>query len=320
VGEEEREDDPTERRRQRGDDDERIQPRLEIHHDEQVEQEHGEDEAGQKPHVGIVHRPGLAAQREERAARERGRIFRDHFLHVAAHRAEIAILRRAVNVDHAADVVLRGALHLVRAIEAGDISEDLRRLAVAGHHRDVLDVVQRLHPVLRHLGHEVVVYAVLPIQEEHRRHLHAAAERIQYVARHLVLGEAGLQRLRAVHLDIEGGVIHRLLDPEIGQAGDLPEIGQHLRGDLVARIHVAALELDIDRRRDAEVQDLGDHIRRQEIEGGVWKLVHQLLAQDALVLRGRAMLRVQRDQHVLDPPDSLSEGTPVSVENEKQAN
>ena len=78
-------------------------------------------------------------------------------------------------------------------------------------------------------------------------------------------GEAALRRLGAVHRDIERRVIHRLLDAQIDQAGHLPQAARACFAAISwLRCDVTPFDLDIDRRRDAEVQDLRDDIRRAE--------------------------------------------------------
>ena len=54
------------------DDEERIEPGLEVDHDEQVDEQDGESQAGEQADVGLVHGFALAAKDEVRAA---GQIF-----------------------------------------------------------------------------------------------------------------------------------------------------------------------------------------------------------------------------------------------------
>src|SRR3989442_14173830 len=67
---------------------------------------------------------------------------------------------------------------------------------------DVLDVVQGLDPGLRSLGGDVIGDPVLPVEEEGRRGLEAAAQRDEQAAGEVPGGEARLSRLRAVEDDV----------------------------------------------------------------------------------------------------------------------
>ena len=61
---------PAEGGRQRGNDDERIEPRLEVHDDQQVDQDDRARQADQQPDEGVAHGLDLAAHDDLRAARE----------------------------------------------------------------------------------------------------------------------------------------------------------------------------------------------------------------------------------------------------------
>src|SRR5271168_4163533 len=106
MGEEEEQDDAAQRRRQRGDYDERIQPRLEVHYDQQVDEENREGEPAHQTGIGTFHIVDLAAERHEAAARQELGILVDNFVDVAGHAAKIAILYRGVNADDPADIVM----------------------------------------------------------------------------------------------------------------------------------------------------------------------------------------------------------------------
>ena len=66
---------------------------------------------------------------------------------------------------------------------------------------------------------------------------------------------------------------------------------------------IVADDLHVDRRGHAEIQDLADHVGRQEGEGGARELPRQLLAHGLDVVRRRRVVRLQADQDVgiLDP-------------------
>ena len=60
---------------------------------------------------------------------------------------------------------------------------------------------------------------------------------------------------------MESGVIEGLLDAEVGEAGHLTQLVQDLVRDLAVPFNIGALELNVDRCRQAEVQNLRHHIR-----------------------------------------------------------
>ena len=134
------------------------------------------------------------------------------------------------------------------------------------------EILQRLDVVLRRLGREVVVDAVLPVEEEHRRGLEAAAQGVQHAVRDVALGQPVLLRLGAVDGDLEVRIVERLLDARIDDARHLAHLLENLVGDLAVAVDVGAVDLDVDRRRQAEIQDLGHDVRGQEIERDAGKL------------------------------------------------
>src|SRR2546422_2722204 len=164
--------------------------------------------------------------------------------------------------------------------------------------RDVLDVVQRLDPVLRGLGREVVVDPVLPVQEEGRRGLEAAAQGDEQAAGEVPRGESGLSRLRAVDGDVELRVVEALMDAEVDQPAHLTELVQHLVGGPPIALDVGPLDLDVDRRRQPEVDDLRHDVGGQEIERHAGEFLRQLLSEGPDVVRGRSMVGLQGDEDV----------------------
>src|ERR1700733_5247544 len=103
----------------------------------------------------------------------------DDALYVAAHRAEIPVLRRPEDIDHAAYVVVVDHGRLASPLHRSNIRENLRVALRAAGNGDILNVLDRLDPVLRGLCDQVVVHAVLPVDKEHRGDLEAYAQRIR---------------------------------------------------------------------------------------------------------------------------------------------
>ena len=96
----------------------------------------------------------------------------------------------------------------------------------------------------------------------------------------------------------EGGVVVGLLDAEIDEAGDFVELVENLVGDLAVAGEVGAFELDVDGGRQAEVEDLGDDVRGQEVEGVTGEGVGELLAQGGDIAGGGAVIFAERDEDV----------------------
>ena len=110
----------------RRDDDERVQPGLKIHHDQQVHQHNRETQAGQQADIRRAHGVELPAHGDEAAARKRAPVRVDDSRDVAARAAQIAILHRSVNIHHAADVVVIQHRHFIRAGDGRNVRQDLR--------------------------------------------------------------------------------------------------------------------------------------------------------------------------------------------------
>jgi hypothetical protein len=86
-------------------------------------------------------------------------------------------------------------------------------------------------------------------------------------------------RPRAVDIDVEGRAIGRLLDARIRDAGNPADPAQELVGVGEIGFEVGAADLQVDRRRRAEIQNLADDVGRQEREVHAGKQPRQLLAQ-----------------------------------------
>ena len=88
----------------------------------------------------------------------------------------------------------------------------------------------------------------------------------QQAARHVALGQPVLLRLGAVDVDVEVRVVEALLDARIDHPRHLAHLIENLVGDDAVVAHVGAVDLDVDRRGHAKIQDLGDHVGGQRIE------------------------------------------------------
>ena len=151
---------------------------------------------------------------------------------------------------------------------------------------------------LRRLDRDRIGDPGLRIEPIGRRGLRAAGERGLHRRRRILLAQTDQAGQRAVDIDVQGRLLEGLLDPRIGDAGDLLDPRQQLVGVFPVRLQVVADDLQVDRRGHAEIQDLADHVGRQEGEGGAGKLARQLLAHRLDVVRRRRVVRLEADQDV----------------------
>src|ERR1700745_2624671 len=96
-----------------GNDDERIEPGLKVHYDQEIDQNDGEDEPAQQPEVGSAHGLQLALNGYEAAARQGLSVGIYDACDLAANRSQVAALNVGVDIDYATNVVMRDHFHLV---------------------------------------------------------------------------------------------------------------------------------------------------------------------------------------------------------------
>src|SRR5437879_7861313 len=102
MREKEKEYNASQSRRQSGDDDKWIQPRLEVHHNQQVDENNCKAESGQQTPVRGSHGFELALDCDERSTRNGFSIRVQDAGDVPARRPEIAAVNRSENVHNAA--------------------------------------------------------------------------------------------------------------------------------------------------------------------------------------------------------------------------
>src|ERR1700742_1986473 len=78
----------------------------------------------------------------------------------------------------------------------------------------------------------------------------------------------------------------------------MAQLRQKLLGEGEIRGEVGAADLQVDRRRRAEIQDLGDDVRRQEGEYDPREVPRQFLAQQADIFSVRLVVFFQLDLNV----------------------
>src|SRR5580692_1510308 len=76
------------------------------------------------------------------------------------------------------------------------------------------------------------------------------------------------------------------------------QLRDNLLGDVVIDLDVVSFDLHVDRRRQAEIENLSHDVRREKIERRSGKLAGKLLAKGANILGGGMMILAQRYQHI----------------------
>ena len=140
--------------------------------------------------------------------------------------------------------------------------------------------------------------AVLLVEPVGGRHLAGAGQVDDQAVGHVGGGHAGVLGARAVDIDVDRRLPGRLLDARIGHAGDMADLRQELVGVGIVRAEIVAADLQIDRRRRAEIEDLADDIGGQKREGHAGETARQLIAQATDVAGGRRVPLVERDLDV----------------------
>ena len=121
-------------------DHERIQPGLEVHNDQQINESDCEHRSANEAGVRLAHRPVLAAQSDEAAARQLFAVCVYDPVNVLSDRAKIAILKRSIDFDNAANVVVINGFRFRCPMDRCDIRKQpvldyqyIRRGAQGGH-------------------------------------------------------------------------------------------------------------------------------------------------------------------------------------------
>src|SRR6267154_4001511 len=129
-----------------------------------------------------------------------------------------------------------------------------------------------MNPVLRSLRCDLIAHAILRVQPESRGSLGAAAQRYQEIARNFSLAETDLLSLRPIHINVKLRLVKGLLNAEIRCSRNVLDPLQQAVRELPVGLQISSDNLNIDWGRQAKVQNLSHHIRRQEIESNARKI------------------------------------------------
>ena len=159
----------------------------------------------------------------------------------------------------------------------------------AGHAVDI---------ALRGLHRYRVGNAVGGVEPIGRGGLRASRQRRQHRGGDVFFRQAHQRGQRAVDIDVQRRLLKRLLDARVRDSRDRPDFRQQRIGIFAIGGKVAAGDLQVDRRRYAEVQHLADDISRKEGEACTRKLLRQFFPHGLDVVVGRRMIGLEADQDV----------------------
>ena len=290
--------DAGERAGQRCDDDEWVEPGLKIDDNHQIDEHDGASESEIQLAIGVVHGADLAAHRYIGAPRHVLAGCLEDALEVARDGAEIAALNGSKNVDHGLDVVVGDHAGAWSGRYGREPAEVLRRFCIHRRDRQIDQVRNGVDAILRHLRNDRIRDAIAGIQPEIRLYLAAARKCDQQAVRGVALSEANIASERPINVDIDLRVIKNLLDAQIGDAGDKADALEQVGSIGVIGFLIVANDLNIDWRRQAEVEYLRDDVGRQERECCTRELLRQPGAQLLDEVRRRGVILLEADQSI----------------------
>ena len=271
--------DAGERRRQRADDDERVEPGLEVDDDKQIDQHDRQRQAGEqlacRPPSSS---PSARATRQSRRAARPSRSPQD-LPDVAGNGAEIAAGVGRINVDDGLHRVMGND----RRGDAASYRRDDRRGSATSR-----SATRERSPgltwnssqycgVCATMGYATPFFGIDP---EGRRDLEAAGQAIPagFGRCRLRSSPSCSARTRSTST-FEFRVGGRLLDARVGDAGNARDLFQQHLGVVAVLILVRAEHLNVDRRRQAEVEDLRNDVGGQKGERRAGETARQQFPQ-----------------------------------------
>src|SRR6476469_8416012 len=116
--------------------------------------------------------------------------------------------------------------------------------------------------MLRRFGDDVVGHSRTRVQPERGRRLKAAAQGDQHIPRYLTGAVTHGLGLGAIKIDEQLGLVGRLLDAQVGGAGNVADLLHKLVGEATIRGLITAYDLNVDGRRQSEIENLAYQVRR----------------------------------------------------------
>src|ERR1700678_1186481 len=208
--------------------------------------------------------------------------------------SQIFTIDRSIDVDCRHDVIVildRGGS---AARNRGDISQNLA-LSLTSEDRQVSQIVERRHIVLRDLSVELVTNSIPWVHPEVWRSLFRPGQSAEHALGYTLGCDAEDRCDAAVYRDIQLRHIIRLLNPEIHGARNLTDLLRQLTGEVKIVRQVGPGYLNVDRGRHPKVEGLGDDIRRREPDTNIGKIVRHTSSDCLDKLICRAMVFTRRE-------------------------
>ena len=224
----------------------------------------------------------------------------DERLDFPQHAAQIASTHAAEHIDDRLHVVVGDHHRSARAVEGGEVSEDLCvALAwVTGADGHRVQGREGIHRVLGRADVDEILNAVARVEPVARLHLAAAAEIEQDGVGDVFFGETQFHCLRPVDGHVQFRQVGGLLHAHVYRAVDATDFLREPRGDLAVFHLVAPDDLHVERRGQAEVERLTHDVGREEIKHRAGELAVEARAQTAGVFRRRGVAGLERDHDV----------------------
>ncbi len=156
--------------------------------------------------------------------------------------------------------------------------------------------VDGIDPVLRCLRRDAVVHAVLWIHPEVRSGLRGGAERNKNAARDILLRQTQFGGHDAVDSKIELRAVGDLMQVDVHRAGDRGDPLPELLGEFSVSLTGHADDLDIQRRGEAEVEDLTGHVGGLKEEVALGEPLRKLSPEERDGGGGRLVVRRESDE------------------------
>ena len=263
---------------------------MKIHDDQQINQHDGKGQTPEQSGEGRGHGENLSANDYLRAARQIFFAVVDDRFDLAREAAEVTTLHRAVNVNHRHDVVVRDHAHFRAAAERSHAGHDFRLRRAGASDRNIFQILQAVNNVLGRLRGDVVAHSGALVEPVSGCCLKTAAKRDEHIVGHITRGIADLLRFGAIHFDVQFGLVESLLDAQVHGTGHKFQAIQQIVGkDTIGR-EIAPEDLDVNGSGQAEIEDLADDVRGQEVKSDAREVLGQFDAQVVHVLGGRMMI------------------------------
>src|SRR4029077_2577598 len=244
---------------------------LIVNDHQQVDEYGGEQQSDAEIAEGITHALDLSENPDRVAGLELLLQLGDDLADVTRNAAEIAALHAGIDVVHRLNIGLVQIGWNALALECRHIAQQPRYRRAVGGERGrywrVANLVERAHQAFRSLDRDVIGNPGDGIGPEVGRDLLRRAQADIEVIGDSLRAEPQLQRARPVDVHHEGRRIELLLEMSIGDTRNARETAAPLPGHAPVGRTIATNDLNVDLRRQSEIEDLGDHVGGLEIKG-----------------------------------------------------